>query len=80
MGFLDGDELKKRVSILMMVFAASLTLPSIPRHVIPPYTLADKAEVLLAASSPRAPLPNRQYSDKTAKMVQYRYDKACSIT
>jgi len=78
--FFDENALRKWVSILMMVMAASSTLASIPRHVIPPLTWVDKADVLPDASSPRAPLPNSQYSDHYNSTVQYRYDKAGGIT
>ena len=64
----------------MAVFVANSTLASITRHVITPLTLADKVDALLVTPFPRAPLPNSQYSDQTAKMVLCRYNKAGGIT
>ena len=64
----------------MAVFVANSTLASIPRHVITPLDLADKADASLAIPSPRAPLSNSQYSDHHNSTIQYKYDKAGGIT
>ena len=45
----------------MAVFVASSTLASIPRHVITPLVLVDKADALLVTPFPLAPLLNSQY-------------------